>query len=93
MRYVVIVECTRDTDVEQENVSTVHGPFRSFAAAEQYADRLQPHLEKWMAEVQRSNEQDPEHYGTGNASAYSSIRRLSEPTIKTALASLPTEDE
>lgn len=93
MRYVVIVECTRDTDVEEENVSTVHGPFRSFEAAERYADKLQPHLEKWMVEVQRSNEQDPEHYGTGNATAYASIRYLHEPTIKRALGSLPTEDE
>ena len=93
MRYVVIVECTRDTDVENENVSSVHGPFRSFAAAERFAERLQPHLERWMREVQKANDDDPEHWGTGSTMAYASIRYLHEPLIKRAMAALPTEDE
>ena len=92
MRCVVIVESTVDHDVENADVSSVHGPFKTWEQAEHFRARLQVHLDKWMTDTQAVNDSDPEHFGSGSALAHASIRVLDQGVIKVAIDSLPTDD-
>lgn len=85
--YVVIVEASKDTGVDDPFTTSAHGPFRSLDAAHAFRDRLQPRLDAWAAAEQaESDDGDPDDRLMGIPTAHARVLLLEAPTLRAALA-------